>query len=71
MAYHVNVVSNEGHTEYTYDTKEEAVEGITDIANRDHKWVYIGANFVETEDLTVGHIKEDETITLTNPLIGG
>ena len=69
--YKINVVSNEGHTEFAFETKEEAVEKAKEIATKDNKWLYVGSQFVNKEDLTPGMINEVDDITLTNPLAGG
>lgn len=69
--YIIRVISNEGDTPYEAKTKAEAVEMARRIALEDNKWIYLDADYVDPGTLHEGMIKEDQRITLTNPLIGG
>lgn len=67
----IDVVSNEGHTEFAIEDKTEAVEKIKELAKSGNKWVYVGSNNINPADLTPGMLSDNEEVTLTNPLVGG
>ena len=71
MAFQIDIVSNSGHDTLNFKTREEAVRRAQEIATRDNKWMYVGANYVSADALTPDMLDEDTPLTLTNPLVGG
>lgn len=69
--YTLKIVSNEGHTELTYETPEEAVERIIHEVSQNNKWVYVNNQALDKHEINVDVIKTSKEIVLTNPLIGG
>jgi len=68
---YINIVDNEGHNQVECSNEKEALDFIKREIETGERWVYFDSNSVDIDLLNEEAIKKANTITMTNPLVGG
>ena len=69
--YSIKIVSARGHDTEVLDNPAAVLTRMDELV-KDGKWAYLNGNVVQDmNDVTIDDILNTETITMTNPLVGG